>query len=118
MIQFMSKAAASFVMTDDVAKQVFTAVGSDFSDRGIWTVERLPEVRQRLEQLSRKSHADEQAKQAAAAKASEADDADDRWPDERREQVEPVILYQRVTPVIDMLRRAEQEAQPIVWERL
>lgn len=108
MIHFMSKAAASFIMTDDVARQVLTAAGSEFTDRGIWTVERLPQVRQLLEQLSRRSHDDERAH----------DPNSDPWADEPRERGVSVVFYQRVMPVIDMLKQAEAEGHPIVWERL
>ena len=32
-----------------------------------------------------------------------------------RERTEPVLLRQRLWPMIDMLRRAEQAGEPVVW---
>lgn len=96
MVTFMSKAAASFIMTDVVARKVIEASGSDWADEGIWRVERLSEVRAVLEQRSAQSRAQE----GGEGQASGA-----------------VAFYQRLAPVIEMLRKAEARQKPVVWTR-
>ena len=96
MVTFMSKAAASFIMTDGVARSVIEASGSDWSDEGIWRVERLSEVRAALEQRAEQSR----AKEGPEAMASGS-----------------VAFYQRLAPVLEMLRKAEGKQKPVVWTR-
>lgn len=128
MIRFMSKAAASFVMTEDVAQQVLKALGEDGHVPGIWVVERLPDViaqaqsarlvaRQRDAQTEAQLQAGIEAfksrgglpESAQAAQAAKADQTDEReW---------PVGLSRRLVPVLEMLERARAAAEPVVWER-
>jgi hypothetical protein len=63
MVTFMSKSAASFIMTDAVARSVIEASGSDWSDPGA------------------------------------------------------IAFYQRLAPVLEMLRAAQADQKPVVWER-
>lgn len=96
MVTFMSKSAASFIMTDGVARSVIEASGSEWSDQGIWRVERLPEVLATLE------HRAEQSRQ-----------------EERDGGLAPgaIAFYQRLAPVMEMLRLALADQKPVVWER-
>ncbi|MEY2776566.1 MAG: hypothetical protein RLY30_664 [Pseudomonadota bacterium] len=96
MVTFMSKAAASFIMTDGVARSVIEASGSDWSDEGIWRVERLSEVRMALEQRAEQSRAQEGPDVTASG---------------------AVAFYQRLAPVLEMLRKAEAKQKPVVWAR-
>jgi hypothetical protein len=96
MVTFMSKSAASFIMTDSVARSVIEASGSDWSDQGIWRVERLEQVLHTLEQRA------EQSRQ-----------------EERQDGLAPgaIAFYQRLAPVLEMLRAAQADQKPVVWER-
>ncbi|NDF03626.1 MAG: DUF1840 domain-containing protein [Betaproteobacteria bacterium] len=111
MIQFMSKAAASFIMTDEVARAVFGAAGQEASDRGIWILERLPEILGRLEEASQRS----QIAQRAKAQDGDQEEDDRAW---GSSSGRGVALHQRLAPVLEMVRRAQAEGQPVVWDRL
>ena len=115
----MSKAAASFVMTEEVAQQVFKALGEDGHVPGILVVERLPDViaqAQSARLVARQRDAQAEAQLQASLEAiessgglSEAAQADPQnW---------PVGLSRRLVPVLEMLERAQAAAQPVVWER-
>lgn len=122
MIRFMSKAAASFVMTEDVAQQVLKALGEDGHVPGIWVVERLPDViaqAQSARLVARQRDAQTEAQLQAGIEAlksrgglpevAKADQTDEReW---------PVGLSRRLVPVLEMLERARAAAEPVVWER-
>jgi len=111
MIRFMSKAAASFVMLDANAKEVLSAAGSDWSEQGIWRVEKLDEIIQRLQQAHDQS--------AALAKHQDQVHALADRDDERVEAAQPasVGFYRRLYPVLDMLRAAKAADEPVVWEQ-
>ena len=96
MVTFMSKAAASFIMTDSVARAVIEASGSDWSDQGIWRVESLSEVLVRLQDAADRSRQDE-------GEGALADGA--------------VAFYQRLAPVIEMVQLARAKEKPVVWDR-
>ncbi|MEY3572815.1 MAG: DUF1840 family protein [Burkholderiaceae bacterium] len=96
MVTFMSKSAASFIMTDAVARSVIEASGSDWSDQGIWRVERLQEVQAILEQRAEQSRQEEHQNGLAPG---------------------AIAFYQRLAPVLEMLRAAQADQKPVVWER-
>ncbi|MFZ9733733.1 MAG: DUF1840 family protein [Burkholderiaceae bacterium] len=116
MIRFLSKAAASFVMTDPVASQVFQALGEELQIPGIWPVERLPVISQKLaEALVAAKEQDARAERAlheAREKAAAAGETDDLLPREL-----PVGLSRRLVPVLHMVKRAQADSEPVVWER-
>lgn len=83
-------------MTDAVAKAVIEASGSQWGDQGIWRVECLSEVRALLQTRAEQSRAQEGPETLASG---------------------AVAFYQRLAPVIEMLRKAEKRQKPVVWER-
>ncbi len=108
MIRFMSKAAASFVMTEEVAQQVFKALGGDGHVPGIWVVERLPEViaaAQAAKAAAKQQDAQTEAQLEAGLEALQSKGA------------RPVGLSRRLVPVLEMLERARAAGEPVVWER-
>lgn len=119
MIRFMSKAAASFVMTEDVAQQVFKALGEDGHVPGIWVVERLPDViaqAQSARLVARQRDAQAEAQLQASLEAIESSGG---LPEAAQADPQnwPVGLSRRLVPVLEMLERAQAAAQPVVWER-
>jgi len=116
MIRFLSKAAASFVMTDPVAEQVFKALKQEFHAPGIWTADRLPTLQAELEALLQSSKDQDARTEKALIEAREQAHAEGRL-DDFSSQEFPVGLSRRLVPVLQMVRLARAEGEPVVWER-
>ena len=106
-IEFKSKAAGSFFMTEPVAQMVFSAIGVELTPKGIFTPEQVPVIRSRL---------------ATAIQSTRAQDRDalNRYDEAQREAAHsaaelPVGLSQRAFPLLDMLAKAEKKNVAIVW---
>jgi hypothetical protein len=106
-IEFKSKAAGAFFMTEPVAKLVFTAMGQELTPKGIFTEDQVPQVR---------------AKLAAVVNASRLQDR--RALNQHDEAVRegegsakdlPVGLSQRAFPLLEMLTAAEKKKVSVVW---
>jgi hypothetical protein len=109
MIRFMSKASASFVMLDATAKEVLKVAGFDWSNQGIWRVERLDEVIQKLQQAHDRSAEQAQSREQAQALADADADGSDVQPPS-------VGFHKRLYPVLEMLRAAKAANEPVVWD--
>jgi hypothetical protein len=106
-IEFKSKAAGSFFMTEPVAQMVFSAIGVELTPKGLFTEEQVPVIRARL---------------AAAIQSTRAQDRDalNLYDETQRESAAPaselpVGLSQRAFPLLDMLAQAEQKKVSVVW---
>jgi hypothetical protein len=103
-------------MTDSVAEQVFEALGESFRVPGIWPAERLAPVLDRLSDVLEAAKAQdaqaERALQDARDRATATGETDDLLPREL-----PVGLSRRLVPVIQMVKRAQAEGEPVVWEK-
>ena len=116
MIRFMSKAAASFIMTESVAKDVFAALGEDYRVPGIWIVDRLPALIERSQQAMAASKEREAKAERAIEDLMDAAQGDSLTQQQLATQI-GVGLSRRLVPVLEMMRRAKAQAEPIVWER-
>lgn len=101
MIRFHSKAGADVLMLDAHAAGVLQALGRSPADQGIFLPEQIAAA---LAQFQI---------QAAVAQdlPSESPDADDG---EATELPLPT-LAQRAWPLLDLLRRAQQQGYPVTW---
>lgn len=106
-IEFKSKAAGAFFMTEPVMKMVFSAMGVAFSPKGIFTEEQVPGARAAL------ASAIECAKQQDQARLGQHDEAV-RLGEASGNDL-PVGLSQRAFPLLDMLTAAEKQKVPVVW---
>jgi cyclopropane-fatty-acyl-phospholipid synthase len=98
MYKFKSKATGDLIMTQSVGDRVLSLIGKAQAPQGIIEVDQMAAAIGALEA-------------AAAAEASNpANDGDDASP-----RADTVSLRQRVWPMVDMLKRALAEKQPIVW---
>ncbi len=106
-IEFRSKAAGGFFMTEPVARLVLAALGREFAPKGIFTDEQVPLMRQRLEEAIAGARGQDRAHQAGheAAVQEGAASATDM----------PVGLSQRAYPLLEMLRAAERDNVSVVW---
>jgi hypothetical protein len=101
--KFRSQATGDVIMLGPQGDQLLRLLGREPAVRGIIEVEAMPAAIAALE-------AAVAAEDAAAPDGSEGGDRGDRGEGERA-----VALRQRVWPVVEMLRRAHAERQPVVW---
>jgi hypothetical protein len=106
-IEFKSKAAGVFFMTEPVAKLVFTAMGREFTPKGIFTEEQVPQVRAKLAAVVKASQ--QQDRQAL----NQHDDAVSLGQNSTKDL--PVGLSQRAFPLLEMLTAAEKKKVSVVW---
>ncbi|MBU6326012.1 MAG: DUF1840 family protein [Verrucomicrobia bacterium] len=106
-IEFKSKAAAGFFMTEPVMRLVFTAIGHEFAPSGIFTAEQVPAVRSKL------AHAIEQSRLQDRASIAQHDESS--LAGESNAQDLQVGLSQRAFPLLEMLAAAEKQKVPVVW---
>ena len=99
MYKFKSKATGDLIMLGPNGDQLMRLIGREPALKGIIEVAAMPDVIHLLEAAV----AEEEA-------ARQADGDRDETAAERR-----VGLRQRVWPMVEMLKRAHQAAQPVVW---
>ena len=96
--KFKSKAAGDLIMTQPVGERVLALIGKANTPQGIIEVDQLPAAIGALE-----------AAVATEAPRSANDD------DDAAGQADRVSLRQRVWPMVEMMKRALAEKQPITW---
>lgn len=104
MTKFKSSAAADIMMFDDVANRIIVLMGKEATDKGIITVEQLPDAIAKLE---------------AALISDQEQHREHLLADEPQEVVgsgQPLVsLTRRVLPLLEMLRVSLQENEPVLW---
>ena len=96
--KFKSKATGDLIMTQPVGDRVLSLMGKPASAQGIIEVDQMAAAMSALEAA------------VAAEHPNPANDGDDHSP-----RADTVSLRQRVWPMVDMLKRALAEKQPITW---
>ena len=97
MYKFKSKATGDLIMTQPVGDRVLSLIGKANTPQGIIEVDQLPAAMSALEA-------------AVAAESPKPADGDEQSPRGDR-----VSLRQRVWPMVEMMKRAAAEKQPITW---
>ena len=107
LVTFSSKAGADILMLAQHAKPILTIVGKiddkALLSRGAFMPEHLPEAISRLEQAI-----------AAEPKQSLEDDQETDQPKDALSM--PVGLRQRSFPLLDLLKKAQAQNVPVMWE--
>ncbi len=88
-------------------KMIFSAIGQEFSDKGIFTEAQVPVVREKLAVVVAQSRAADRYRLQShdeAVREGEASGKD-----------LPVGLSQRAFPLLEMLTAAEKKNVPVVW---
>ena len=98
MYKFKSKATGDLIMTQPVGDRVLGLIGKAVTPQGIIEVDQMPAAMSALEA----------AVAVESPKPADADDGDSHRTDN-------VSLRQRVWPMVEMLKRASAEKQPITW---
>jgi hypothetical protein len=96
--KFKSRATGDLIMTQPVAERVLGLIGKDRTARGIIEVGQMPAAIGALES-------------AVAAESPRAAGADDG----AAGKADRVSLRQRVWPMVEMMKRAMAENEPITW---
>ena len=96
--KFKSRATGDLIMTQPVGDRVLSLIGKPASAQGIIEVDQMPAAMSALE--------------AAVAAESPGPAADG---DDPSTKADTVGLRQRVWPMVEMMKRALAEKQPIVW---
>ena len=96
--KFKSQATGDLIMTQPIGDRVLSLIGKSPSAQGIIDVDQMPAAISALESA------------VAAESPKPADDTDDSSP-----RADSVSLRQRVWPMVEMLKRAAAEKQPITW---
>ena len=110
---FQSPAAGDVIMFGDVAKRMMKLMGKEPTDKGIVTVEQLPDA------IARIKAAIEEDKQQRAGKSPE--DLPQTEPDGsgsggRGQGSRPfVTLTQRAVPLLELLEWSLKKKKPVVW---
>lgn len=110
LVKFKSKAAADVVMYEEHAKLILDLLGKD-TKQGIITAEQagpaITAIETEIERLNRL--AAEEAKQNGA-------EQDDAYDDLEQAGQAPVVKFStRAYPLLEMLRAADKNKQPVVW---
>ena len=106
-VTFKSAACADVIYFGDVAKRMMELMGKEIADKGIVTVEQLPDAIARLK--------------AAIAEDKERHRQHVLNEDQKTEQAADggcrpaVSLTQRAVPLLEMLETSLQEKKPVVW---
>ena len=98
--QFQTKNAAPVIMLDDLTHRIFNAIGRPFENQGIFLPEQIPEYIERLQAAIN-------AEQNSASSSSASDD------DDQSAGLSP--LGRRAYPFLELLRRAQESQEPVVW---
>ena len=101
-VTFKSPAAGDVIMFGDVAKRMMQIMGKDVTDKGIITVEQLPDAIDRLNAA------------VAADKAQRAGVTDDEQAADGSKSTF-VSLAQRAVPLLELLQWSLKKNKPVVW---
>ena len=106
--KFKSKATGDVIMLGPNGDQVMRTVGRQPAAKGIFEVAAMAAVLAALE-------AAVAAEEAAGAKPAAAAAAAADGESEAQTGAAAVSLRRRVWPLVEMLRRAQQAGEPVVW---
>ncbi|MDD5248024.1 MAG: DUF1840 domain-containing protein [Rhodocyclaceae bacterium] len=102
MIVFRSEVGPDIMMFDDVAQHMMELMGKEKSERGVVTVEQMPDAIARLKAMA--------AQDRAQHRGETADDAGDE-----SASPPPVGLAQRAVPLIELLEISLARGKPVTW---
>ena len=110
--KFKSQAAADLIMLEADARRLLKIMLGEPQDKGIVTLEQLPQVTERLRAAV---HEEEQQLKAWHERRQQAVEQGEDASEFERE-AEPVVrLGQRAQPMLQMLQRCAQERQELYW---
>jgi len=102
MITFQSDASGDVMMFDEVAHRMMDLMGKEHTQRGVITVEQMPECIARLKAAI--------AEDRAKARGNKLDEEEEETGVAAR-----VSLAQRALPLVELLERSLAREKPVLW---
>lgn len=99
--QFQTKNAAPVIMLDDLTHRIFNVIERPFENKGIFLLEQIPTYITRLEAFIKAEQSPE----------SETSDSEEEIP-----SVTEDPLGQRAYPLLMLLRQAQTDGEPVIWD--
>ncbi len=106
--KFKSKATGDLIMLGPQGDEMLRLLGREPAPQGIIAVDDLPAA---VGALSAAVEADDAARRAAGR----SDEADDRGEADGDGGAHGISLRRRLWPMVEMLKQAAAEGQPVVW---
>jgi hypothetical protein len=103
MITFQSDASGDVMMFDEVAHRMMDLMGKEYTQRGVITVEQMPECIARL----KAAIAEDRARARGKPQEEEAE--------ETTGVAARVSLAQRAIPLVELLERSLEREKPVLW---
>ena len=119
LVLFSCRATGPFIMFEETAKQIFKISGIEWKEQGAIPAEDIPETLRILEEAAKANKARlaeiEAEKRRLLREASYDEEfrLREKWESEK----EVVNLYQRIEPLLNMMRRAIRPDEPVMWRR-
>lgn len=107
LITFKSRASADITMVADTAKTIMNIIGKPLGERGVITIEELPQALARIDAAMHagKDHEGDLARRAAGSTPHSMADA----------PAEEITIDQRAWPMREMLRESRDLGSEVVW---
>ena len=110
-VTFRSPASGDVIMFGDVAQRMMKLMGKDVTDKGIVTVEQLPEAIARL-----KAAIEEDKQQRAGMHEEDLPETEPVGSGGKASGSRPfVTLTQRAVPLLELLEWSLKKKKPVVW---
>jgi len=110
-VTFQSPASGDVIMFGDVAQRMMKLMGKDVTDKGIVTVEQLPEAIARL-----KAAIEEDKQQRAGLQDEDLPQTEPAGSGGHAQSSRPfVTLTQRAVPLLELLEWSLKKSKPVVW---
>lgn len=119
LVLFSCRATGPFIMFEETAKQIFKIIGIEWKEQGAIPAEDIPETLRILEEAGKANKARlaeiEAEKRRLLREASYDEEfrLREKWESEK----EVVNLYQRIEPLLNMMRRAIRHNESVMWGR-
>lgn len=119
LVLFSCRATGPFIMFEETAKQIFKISGIEWKEQGAIPAEDIPETLRILEEAAKANKARlaeiEAEKRRLLREASYDEEfrLREKWESEK----EVVNLYQRIEPLLNMMRRAIRHNESVMWGR-
>ena len=119
LVLFSCRATGPFIMFEETAKQIFKISGIEWKEQGAIPAEDIPETLRILEEAGKANKARlteiEAEKRRLLREASY--DEEFRLREKWESESEVVNLYQRIEPLLNMMRRAIRHNESVMWGR-
>ena len=103
--RFQSKAAGDVLMLQEAGDQVLLAMGKQPQAQGVILAQDMPRAIRAIEAAVVLDEARPRATQPAAPEGQQDADVS-----------EPVSLRQRAWPLVELMRRAQADGEPVIWD--